>query len=151
MRMNIFTILLFSSLVSNLISLKIFKSHNVNSDKEIVRGLHYKKQSEKDITFSNSLTFCIRLNIRRLHNDNFAKLLIIQNTEYEFFRLNARYPETWLKFGNSNKGNGFKGSWILYDPLENDYLTWRLNKWHHICFSYSKQASHISLVRVRFR
>ena len=94
MRMNILAILLWSSLVSNLIALKIFKSHNVNSDKEIVRGLHYKKQSEKDIIFSNSLTFCIRLNIRRLHNDNFAKLLIIQNTEYEFFRLNARYDNT---------------------------------------------------------
>ena len=92
--MNILAILLLSSLVSNLIALKIFKSHNVNSDKEIVRGLHYKKQSEKDITFSNSLTFCIRLNIRRLHNDNFAKLLIIQNTEYEFFRLNARYDNS---------------------------------------------------------
>ena len=64
---------------------------------------------------------------------------------------NTRYPETWFKFGNSNKGNGFKGSWILFDPLENDYLTWRLNKWHHICFSYSKQTSHISLVRVRFK
>ena len=66
----------------------------------------------------------------------------------KLFYLYAQYPETWFLFGNSNQGKGYKGSWILYDPVENSYMTWRLNKRHHICFSYSKQTSHISLVKV---
>ena len=144
MIMNIFAILLLTSLASNLIALKMFESHNVNFDKEMIHGLHRKKQSEIEITFSNSFAACIRLKVKRIARDNSVKLLVIE----KFFYLYAQYPETWFLFGNSNQGKGYKGSWILYDPVENSYMTWRLNKWHHICFSYSKQTSHISLVKV---
>ena len=68
--MNIFAILLLTSLASNLIALKMFESHNVNFDKEMIHGLHYKKQSEKEIIFSNSFTACIRLKVRRIARDN---------------------------------------------------------------------------------
>ena len=118
MSMNVFVILLLTSLASNLIALKIFESHNVNFNKEIVHGLQYKKQNENDITFSNSLTACIRMKVRRIARDNSVKLLVIE----KFFYFYAQYPETWFLFGNSNQGKGFKGSWILYDPVENSYM-----------------------------
>ena len=144
--MNIFAILFLTSLASNLIALKIFESHNVNFDKEMIHGLHHKKQSEIEITFSNSFAACIRLKVKRIARDRSVNLLTIEI----FFSLSAQYPETWFMFGNSNQGKGFKGSWILYDAMEKSYLIWQLNKWHHICFSYSKQTSYISFVKVRF-
>ena len=137
-------------LFSRCIALNVYNSNNVDIDKRIISGLHFKNNIEENIILSNSLTLCIRLRISKLAQDNSAKLIIIQNKKYEFFHLRAKYPETWFTFGNSNFGRGFKGSWILYDPLRNGYLLWILNKWHHICFSYSKQDSRVGFVMVTY-
>ena len=138
-------------IVSRGIALKVYNSNNVDLHKNIVSGLHYKNNIEENIVFTNSLTVCIRLKINGLIKGYAStKLLVIKNTKYDFFHLYARYPETWFGFGNSNLGRGFKSWWILNDPLTNSYLLWRLNKWHHICFSYSKQDSRVGFVMVRF-
>ena len=148
--MKTFIIFLATLIVSRGIALKVYASNNVDLSNSIVSGLHYKKSIEEKNSFSNSLTVCIRLRIRGLVKGyDSTKLLIIQNTKYNFFHLYAEYPETWFVFGNSNLGKGFKSSWILKDPLRNSYLIWRLNRWHHICFSYSKQDSRVGFVMVR--
>ena len=148
--MKTFSIFLVTFIVSRGIALKVYNSNNVDLHKNIVSGLHYKNSIEENIVFTNSLTVCIRLKINGLIKGYAStKLLIIQNTKYNFFHLYARYPETWFGFGNSNFGKGFKSWWILKDPLRNSYLLWRLNKWHHICFSYSKQDSRVGFVMVR--
>ena len=141
---------LLTFLFSRSIALQVYNSDNVDIDKKIVSGLHFKNVIEENIVLANSLTVCIRLRISKLAQDNAAKLIIIQNTKYEFFHLRAKYPETWLSFGNSNFGKGFRSGWILYDPLRNSYILWRLNKWHHICFSYSKQDSRVGFVMVTY-
>jgi hypothetical protein len=135
-------------LVSRCIALQVYNSNNVDINKRIVSGLHFKNNIEGKIISGNSLTVCIRLRMSKLAQDNSARLILIQNTKSEFFHLRAKYPETWFTFGNSNFGRGFYASWILYDPLRNSYLLWRLNKWHHICFSYSKQDSRVGFVMV---
>ena len=136
-------------LLSRCIALQVYNSNNVDINKKIVSGLHFKNNIEENIISGNSLTVCIRLKISKLAQDNSARLILIQNTKSEFFHLRAKYPETWFTFGNTNFGRGFQASWILYDPLRNSYLLWRLNKWHHICFSYSKQDSRVGFVMVR--
>ena len=146
--MEFFIRFLLNFLFSRSIALQVYNSNNVDIDKRIVSGLHFKNNIEENIISANSLTVCIRLRISKLAQDNSARLILIQNTKYEFFHLRAKYPETWFTFGNSNFGRGFKASWILYDPLRNSYLLWRLNKWHHICFSYSKQDSRVGFVMV---
>ena len=148
--MKTFIIFLATFIVLRVIALKVYHSKNVDLSNSIVSGLHYKKSIEEKTSFSNSLTVCIRLRIRGLVKGyDSTKLLIIENTKYNFFHLHAAYPETWFVFGNSNLGKGFKSSWILKDSLRNSYLIWRLNRWHHICFSYSKQDSRVGFVMVR--
>ena len=136
-------------LVSRCIALQVYHSNTLDINKRIVSGLHFKNNVKENIISENSLTVCIRLRVSKLAQDNSARLILIENTKkHEFFHLRAKYPETWFTFGNSNFGRGFKASWILYDPLRNSYLLWRLNKWHHICFSYSKQDSRVGFVMV---
>ena len=59
-------------------------------------------------------------------------------------RLYARYPYTHFHFGNT------ESSWIIRDILTDSYQIWKINNWHHICFSFSESNSHISLVKVRY-
>ena len=69
---------------------------------------------------------------------------IIYECSLRFIRLYARYPYTHFHFGNT------ESSWIIKDILTDSYQIWKINKWHHICFSYSESNSHISLVKVRY-
>ena len=64
-------------------------------------------------------------------------------------RIYAKYPQTWLNFGNDENGTGYKSSWILRDLHKDTYLMWKIDTWHHICFSYSKPTSKVTLIKVR--
>ena len=66
-----------------------------------------------------------------------------------FQRIYAKYPQTWLNFGNDENGTGYKSSWILRDLHKDTYLMWKTDTWHHICFSYSKPTSNVTLIKVR--
>ena len=141
--------LTFLILFSNVIALKMFSSKDNDDEENIISGLHYKsKQDEKRPVLSNSLTVCIRFNIKRLGSwRNFATIFQIGNEKFSFFSLVAQYPESWIGLGNSNHETWFGR--ILYDPKRKGYPMWKLYIWHHICMSYSKKSSHISFVQVR--
>ena len=141
--------LTFLILLSNVIALKMFSSKDNDDEENIISGLHYKsKQDEKRPVLSNSLTVCIRFNIKRLGSwRNFATIFQIGNEKFSFFSLVAQYPESWIGLGNSNHETWFGR--ILYDPKRKGYPMWKLYIWHHICMSYSKKSSHISFVQVR--
>ena len=66
-----------------------------------------------------------------------------------FQRIYAKYPQTWLNFGNDENGPGYKSSWILRDLHKDTYLMWKTDTWHHICFSYSKPTSKVTYIKVR--
>ena len=143
--------LTFFILLSNAIALKMFKSIDNDTGENVISGLRYKgKQDEKMPVLSNSLTVCIRFNIKRYGFwGNLGQILTIRNKKSIFFEILARYPKAWLILGNSNHGKEFTFWRMLYDPKRKSYPMWKLYVWHHVCFSYSKQNSHISFVQVR--
>ena len=147
-----FIILLLFCFTSNIIALKIYQSNISYQDENVVSGLYYKKEIEQNVIFSQSLTTCVRFNFKRLRDS--SRIIVIRNSNSQiypdFLRMYARYPQTWINFGNHEHGIGSKASWILRDPATNSYLIWRTNKWHHICFSYSKSNSFVSFVKVRY-
>ena len=143
--------LTFLILLSNVIALKMFSSKDNDDEENVISGLRYKsKQDEKQPVLSNSLTVCIRFNIKRLGSwRNFALIFQIGNEKFTFFSLVAQYPESWIVLGNSNHEEESSIGRILYDPKRKGYPMWKLYIWHHICMSYSKKNSHISFVQVR--
>ena len=136
--------LTFLVLLSNVIALKIFKSNKNDNGEKMISGLHYKSKVD-DIrpVLSNSLTICIRFNITRYGTKtNFAQILKIKT----FFGLQAKYPTPFIMLGNSKD----RIKRFLYGPRRRiSYPIWKLYIWHHVCFSYSKKSSHISVVQVR--
>ena len=143
--------LTFLILLSNVIALKMFSSKDNDDEENVISGLHYKsKQDEKRPVLSNSLTVCIRFNIKRLGSwRNFASIFQIGNEKFSFLWFGAQYPESWIALGNSNHEKESVMGRILYDPKRKSYPMWKLYVWHHICMSYSKKSSHISFVQVR--
>ena len=140
--------LTFLVLLSNVIALKIFKSNKNDNGEKMISGLHYKSKVD-DIrpVLSNSLTICIRFNIERYGTkNNPAQILTIKNKKFTFFGLQAKYPTPFIMLGNS-KDRILR---FLYGPRRRiSYPIWKLYIWHHVCFSYSKKSSHISVVQVR--
>ena len=144
--------LTFFILLSNTIALKMFKSNANDNGENVISGLKYKgKQDEKMPVLSNSLTVCIRFNIKRygIHGKNIAQILEIRNKRFLILGIRAGYPRSWLTLGNSNHADEFNFWRMLYDPKRKSYPLWKLFIWHHVCFSYSKQSSYISFVQVR--
>ena len=138
--------------LSNAIALKMFKSNDNDNGENVISGLHYKrKQDGKMPVLSNSLTVCVRFNIKRygIHGKNIAQILEIRNKRFLILGIRAGYPRSWLTLGNSNHEDEFNFWRMLYDPKRKSYPLWKLFIWHHICFSYSKQSSYISFVQVR--
>ena len=143
--MKTFITFLLCWLTCNNFALKIYQSNVTTQSENVISGIFYQNENMEKLSGSNnSLTACIRLNVRRLSLDNTMILMIGKNSKYEsFLRLSAQYPNTWFHFGNS------KSSWILNDVAMKTYLIWRIDNWHHTCFSYEKSKSYISFVKVR--
>ena len=134
-------------LISSENALKIYKSTNMAK----ISGLQYKKDGQENVILSHSLTTCIRFEFKRLSQSHLARILTIKNSKSQdiypnFLRIYARYPETWMSFGNDELGTGYKSSWILKDIFIDSYLIWEINKWHHICFAYFKSKSEVILI-----
>ena len=149
--MNSSIILLLYWFTSNIIALKIYQSNVGFQNEKVISGLFYKKQTRQNIILSQNMTICVRFNFKRL--SHLSQIIAIKNSNSQndpnFLRIRARYPESWINFGNSEHGTGSKSSWILHDPKLNSYSIWETYKWHHICFSFLKMNSFISLVKVR--
>ena len=148
--MQTFTKLTFLLLMINAIALKIYESNVAVGGEKIITGLHYKGQENENPILTNSLTTCVRLNLKRLGNlnnpgyrSNPAPLINIQSSKNKhFLDIVAGYPR-------SRYYAGFKDTFqILLDPVSESYLIWKLYTWHHICFSYSEQNSQITFVKV---
>ena len=123
---------------------------------ETLSGLHYKNEF-KNITSMNNINICIRFNYKRLSPDTTStrifdiyqndKTLSINKIASSFLVLPARYPVTWFGFGLSHQEFSFS-NWILGEPPDN-YMIWRVNRWHHFCLSFSKYRSSITIVKVK--
>ena len=113
-------------------------------DGNVVSGLTFKRSiDQKTFFISNNFSACISLKIKRMSSEKSAMLLNIETSEgFWFFKLYARYPATWFHFDDT--------SWVIKDLWTNSYQIWKINVWHHICFSYSESNSFISLVKVRY-
>ena len=130
-------------LTCNILALEIYQSNVTFQDINVISGIFYQNEKLDKRVSNSSLTACIRLNMKQLSSDN-TMILMIGNLKYEnFLRLQAQYPTTWFHFGN------LKSSWILKDVEMKTYLIWRIDNWHHTCFSYEKSNSYISFVKVR--
>ena len=113
-------------------------------DGNVVSGLTFKRSiDQKTFFISNNFSACISLKVKRMSSEKSAMLLNIETSEgFWFFKLYARYPATWFHFDDT--------SWVIKDLWTNSYHIWKINVWHHICFSYSESNSFISLVKVRY-
>ena len=141
--------------MTNGIALKIYESNVESNQEKIITGLRYKRQENENPILTNSLTTCVRFNLKRLGNlnnpgysNNWSPIIIIPSETYYFLGIVAGYPESWLVFENYNHGNIIKIFKVLLDPVSDSYLIWKLFTWHHICFSYSEQNSQIRFVKV---
>ena len=154
--MHTFTKLTFLLLMINAVALKIYESNVASKGKKIITGLHYKRQENENPILTNSLTTCVRLNLKKLGNYNnpgysnsYAPLIVIPTSkELYFLAIVAGYPDSiiWLGYHNNGKHSYISSS--LRDPVSDSNLIWKLFTWHHICFSYSKQNSKIIFVMV---
>ena len=146
--MHTFTKLTFLILIFNAIALKIYESNVAREGENVITSLHYKRQQNESPILTNSLTTCIRFNLKRLgnsnnpgHRDNPAPLIIIPSREKPLFLgIVAGYPSSWYAFEKTWK--------ILLDPVSDSFLIWKLYTWHHICLSYSEKNSQIRFVKV---
>ena len=142
--MNAFTFILLFCIIYAINSLKIYRSEKRLANTKMVSGLVYKKDVEQSRFLSNNITTCLRTNVKRLSTEDSAMLLLIENSKnVRFLKLFARYPATWFKFGSPN----ILG-WILRDPTASTYLIWKVGRWNHICFSYTKSNFYITFVKV---
>ena len=134
--------------MNNVIALKIYESKVASKGENFITGLHYKRQENENPILTNSLTTCVRINLKRLgnynnpgHKNNVAPLIIIpRNNETNFLGIGAGYPISVILFKNTFT--------VLRDPDSNSYLIFKLYTWHHICFSYSEKNSQIRFVKV---
>ena len=83
--------LTFLVLLSNVIALKIFKSTKNDNNEKMISGLHYKSKVDNiRPVLSNSLTICIRFNIKRYGTKkNPAQILEIKNKKNHIFWITA--------------------------------------------------------------
>ena len=136
----------------NAIALKIYESNVASKGENVITGLHYKRQENDNPILTNSLTTCVRFNLKRLgplNNPgqfwNPTPLIVIPNSESKWFLgILAGYPNSRIFLD----GKTSIMNMILHDLDNDNYLIWKLYTWHHICFSYSEANSQIRFVKV---
>ena len=134
--------------MTNGIALRIYESNVASDQKNVITGLHYKRQKNENPILTNSLTTCVRLNLKRLGNlgnseysNNPAPLIIISSSNATYILgIVAGYPDSAINFNGQIL--------FLHDPVSNSNIIWKLYTWHHICFSYSEKNSQIRFVKV---
>ena len=126
----------------------VYKSSLTSLKTDNISGLHYLKEPNQTTpSKSVSFTVCVRINYKSLLD---AHVLFFHNKQAPynaFLWLPAMYPTTWWGFGNFEKGKRAYSNWILKDPERNDFFTWTTTHWHHVCISYDKNSSVLSLVK----
>ena len=100
--MQTFTKLSFLILMTNSIALKIYESNVASKQEKIITGLQYKRQENESPNFANSLTTCVRFNLKRLgpinnpgHIWNPTPLIVIPaSKKCWFLAILAGYPNS---------------------------------------------------------
>ena len=74
---------------------------------------------------SNSLTFCVRLNYKRLGEKSYVFFVeSAQEGGEPFLWVKANYPNSWFGFGNFETSMAYS-NWILNDPINEEFrLDW---------------------------
>ena len=134
--------------------IKIYRSTLHIFDENAVSGLHFFNDFNYN-NFSNSLSACVRFNYKRLAG-SFAygrsRIFHFPNQDFKetffkaFVALSAEYPGTWFHLGNYERNNSYS-NWILLEPHGNHDI-WNAFNWHHLCFSFEKSQSFVSIVKV---
>ena len=132
-------------LISSCLSLKAYystskKDGTLNNES----GLKYSKQQNQNIgpLTTNSLTFCIRFNYKTL--DAIDVFQFMPLTSFHII-----YPRSFFHLAlTNNDGHSVYSSWILKNPVTNEFDIWVPFKWHHFCFAYETNTGYISVVKV---
>ena len=70
---------------------------------------------------SNSLTFCVRLNYKRLGEKSYVFFVeSAQEGGEPFLWVKANYPNSWFGFGNFETSMAYS-NWILNDPINEEF------------------------------
>ena len=107
-------------------------------------GLKYSKQQNQNIDplTTNSLSFCIRFNYKTLDALDIFRFMPVTS-------FHIVYPKSFFALElTNNDGVSVSSSWILKNPVTNEFDIWVAFKWHHFCFAYETNTSHISVVKV---
>ena len=115
-------------------SLKVYQSLLPPESQFGLAGLKLKTTDYNGVALSNSLTICARFNFGRLQNSILFDIANKKNEHYT--NLQIKYPNTWLRFGDSRNGPKSFASWVMQDPVTEEYTIFFANKWHHLCLSY---------------
>ena len=133
--------------IGTCLSLKIYRS-NLSIGKSGLSGLKY-IHSNQNVMSTNSLTVCGRFNYKRLGTKSVI-FDLDNNLATSYLSLSMGYPYSFINFGNYDENHIATTSNLLTNPKTDEFIIWYINKWHHICFSYSKSNSFVSFVKVRY-
>ena len=100
---------------------------------EGIAGLHYIKQNNANASLATSMTFCLRINYKRMLNED-TIIWHIGPPEHVLMEITADYPyhQKWWQFD--------KKSWhmpFLY-----------ANQWQNLCIAYEKVNNSITITKV---
>ena len=130
--------------------LRVFKSNIPVGIDDKVSGLYYKKPANSYHELSYSLTVCARFSFARLSKKCQLFYFKKPNTsEREFLGVSIRYKESgsYPRFGDREEGPGYFFNWVLKDPETNEFNIWSTYRWHHVCFAFNKNTSHVAWVK----
>ena len=131
--------------VINGLNLNVYQSTlNLLESQKSLSGLYFQNTDTTTLQF-NSLSVCIRFNFKKLGKGNDARIFAFDWPESpkDFVYMYARYPATWMTFGLYPTAYG---AYIIGEG--DNYNIWATQRWHHICLSFDKKSSKISLVKV---
>ena len=133
--------------LNSALSLQVYYSILPTNNKYQISGMKYLPENQKNVSFTNNLSFCARFNYKIL-NKLLFRTYSQSSSKNSFIYLKIGYPQTFFSFGDRVKGNYSFGSWALKDPKTNEFNIWFAYKWHHICLAYNLGSSHIAFVKV---
>ena len=128
-------------------SLQVFYSILPTNNTYQISGMKYQPENQKNVSFTNNLSFCARFNYRIL-NKLLFRTFSQSRSENSFIYIKIGYPQTFFSIGDRINGNNSFDSWALKDPKTNEFNIWFAYKWHHICLAYHSGSSHVAFVKV---
>ncbi len=133
--------------------IKVYQSTASLNDTRPLSGLHLVNDKPGvDLTKQPGFSICGRFNFKRFTGKQ-TVLFRIEGQEWSLFRLLVGYKITFFAFGNTD-AYGSSPSWAIreIDKRGQSHLRiWYPNRWHHVCLSYQREGSHLSLIKVTFK